>query len=67
MNGVPPQAVRNIYGVAKSYETYVGTKAFQPPGEVFNKIQKEGQEYASDNRSSTTSKLDEFKFSRKSH
>ena len=45
MNGVPPQAVRNIYGVAKSYETYVGTKAFQPPGEVFNKIQKEGQEY----------------------
>ena len=45
MNGVPPQAVRNIYGVAKSYETYVGSKAFQPPGEVFNKIQKEGQEY----------------------
>ena len=45
MNGVPPQAVRNIYGVAKSYETYVGTKKFQPPGEVFNKIQKEGQEY----------------------
>ena len=45
MNGVPPQSVRNIYGVAKSYETYVGSKAFQPPGEVFNKIQKEGQEY----------------------
>ena len=45
MNGVPPQAVRNIYGVAKSYETYVGSKKFQPVGEIFNKIQKEGQEY----------------------
>ena len=45
MNGVPPQAVRNIYGVAKSYETYVGSKKFQPSGEVFNKIHKEGQEY----------------------
>ena len=45
MNGVPPQTVRSIYGVAKSYETYVGSKTFQPPGEVFNKIQKEGQEY----------------------
>ena len=45
MNGVPPQAVRNIYGVAKSYETYVGSKKFQPAGEVFNKIQEEGQEY----------------------
>ena len=45
MNGVPPQTVRNIYGVAKSYETYVGSKKFQPAGEVFNKIQEEGQEY----------------------
>ena len=45
MNGVPPQTVRNVYGVAKSYETYVGSKKFQPAGEVFNKIQEEGQEY----------------------
>ena len=45
MNGVPPQTVRNIYGVAKSYETYVGSKVFQPPGKIFDKIQKEGQEY----------------------
>ena len=45
MNGVPPQAVRHIYGVAKSYETYVGSKQFQPPGKIFNKIQKEGQEF----------------------
>ena len=45
MNGVPPQTVRNIYGVAKSYETYVGSKKFQPAGGVFTKIQEEGQEY----------------------
>ena len=45
MNGVPPQTVRNIYGVAKSYETYVGSKNFQPSGDVFTKIQEEGQEY----------------------
>lgn len=45
MNGVPPQTVRSVYGVAKSYETYVGSKKFQPAGEVFNKIQEEGQEY----------------------
>ena len=45
MNGVPPQTVRNIYGVAKSYETYVGTKQFQPQGPIFSKIQEEGQEY----------------------
>ena len=45
MNGVPPQAIRNIWGVAKIYETYVGTKEFQPKGEVFKQIQEVGQEY----------------------
>ena len=45
MNGVPPQAIRNIWGVAKAYETYVGAKQFQPAGEVFNKIQKIGEEF----------------------
>ena len=45
MNGVPPQAVRNIWGIAKSYETYVGAKQFQPAGDVFNKIQEVGEEY----------------------
>jgi len=45
MNGVPPQAVRNVWGVAKIYETYVGTKNFQPDGVVFTKIQEIGQEY----------------------
>ena len=45
LNGVPPQAVRNVWGVAKIYETYVGTKNFQPIGDVFNQIQETGQEY----------------------
>jgi adenylosuccinate synthase len=45
MNGVPPQSVRNVWGVAKFYETYVGAKKFQPPGEVFARIQKAGQEF----------------------
>ena len=45
LNGVPPQAVRNVWGVAKIYETYVGTKNFQPIGDVFNQIQETGQEF----------------------
>jgi adenylosuccinate synthase len=45
LNGVPPQAVRNVWGVAKIYETYVGTKIFQPKGDIFNQIQETGQEF----------------------
>jgi len=45
MNGVPPQAIRNIWGVAKAYETYVGAKQFQPKGEIYNKIQEIGEEF----------------------
>ena len=30
LNGFPPQSVRNIWGVAKVYETYVGKKEFEP-------------------------------------
>ena len=42
MNGIPPQCVRDVYGVAKVYETYVGSKDFQPNGYIFNKIQEIG-------------------------
>ena len=45
MNGVPPQAIRNVWGVAKIYETYVGAKEFQPKGKIFDQIQEVGQEY----------------------
>ena len=45
MNGVPPQSIRHVWGVAKAYETYVGAKDFQGNDPIFNEIQKIGQEY----------------------
>lgn len=30
LNGVPHTAIRDVYGVAKVYDTYVGAKKFQP-------------------------------------
>ena len=45
LNGVPPQSVRNIYGIAKMYETYVGAKRFEGSDPVFDKIRELGEEY----------------------
>ena len=45
LNGLPASAVRDVWGVAKIYETYVGSKEFQPEGEVFDKIADIGEEY----------------------
>ncbi len=45
LNGVPPKYIRNIWGVAKIYETYVGAKNFQPDEKVFDKIRELGVEY----------------------
>ena len=45
LNGVPPQAIRNVWGVAKIYETYVGAKSFQPKDAVFDTIQQVGEEF----------------------
>ena len=45
LNGVPPQSIRNVWGVAKAYETYVGSKTFQGKGKVFDLIQEVGEEY----------------------
>lgn len=45
LNGLPATSVRHVWGVAKIYETYVGSKKFQPEGEVFNKIGDIGEEY----------------------
>jgi adenylosuccinate synthase len=45
LNGVPPQAVRKVWGVAKIYETYVGAKRFQPKGDIFNALQEIGEEF----------------------
>ena len=44
-NGVPPQSIRNIWGVAKAYETYVGLKKFEPEDPTFAKIREKGMEY----------------------
>jgi len=45
MNGVPPQKIRNVYGVAKIYETYVGNKSFEPQDPIFADIRALGGEY----------------------
>ena len=45
LNGFPPQSIRSVIGVAKAYETYVGTKEFQPDHQVFNALQEVGDEY----------------------
>lgn len=45
LNGLPPGSVKAVWGVAKIYETYVGSKKFQPAGEVFNTIADVGEEY----------------------
>jgi len=45
LNGLPPKAVGDVWGVAKVYETYVGSKKFQPEGEVFDKIGDVGEEF----------------------
>ena len=46
LNAIPHYAIRDVWGVAKAYETYVGTKQFQPPhNKVFAHIQEAGQEF----------------------
>mgnify|MGYP003649440987 FL=1 len=45
LNGIPPQAVRRVYGIAKAYDTYVGSKDFHGKGRVFDLIQQVGNEF----------------------
>ena len=45
LNGIPPQALDRVWGVAKAYETYVGTKEFEPKEEVFTTLRDLGSEY----------------------
>tara|TARA_Y100001970_G_scaffold271481_1_gene366875 strand:- start:28614 stop:29606 length:993 start_codon:yes stop_codon:yes gene_type:complete len=44
-NGISPRHLRDIWGVSKIYETYVGNKYFQPPKKIFKTIQAIGNEY----------------------
>ena len=46
--GFPLKTLRNVYGVAKMYDTYVGTMVFQPPDDLdLVKIGDHGREYGS--------------------
>ena len=45
LNGIPPQAIRDVWGVAKAYETYVGAKKFELNNPVFSQIRSVGKEY----------------------
>jgi len=45
LNGIPPKCIRDTWGVAKIYETYVGAKKFEGPDEEFEKIRELGEEY----------------------
>jgi adenylosuccinate synthase len=47
LNGVPPQKIRKVWGVAKAYNTYVGAKKFEESNEIFDKIRELGNEYGS--------------------
>ena len=45
LNGLAPQTVRDVWGIAKIYETYVGSKKFQPEDAIFDKIGDLGEEF----------------------
>ena len=45
LNGIPPQKIRKVFGIAKVYRTYVGQKNFEGDDEVFEKIREIGNEY----------------------
>jgi adenylosuccinate synthase len=45
LNGFSPQSVRQVWGIAKVYETYVGGKVFEPKQKIFQKIRELGEEY----------------------
>ncbi len=44
-NGIPLHITPIVYGIAKLYDTYVGSKQFQPKKLIFKNLQKIGNEY----------------------
>ena len=44
-NGINPRSIRNVWGIIKAYETYVGKRKFQPDDAVFDDIQRIGAEF----------------------
>jgi adenylosuccinate synthase len=58
LNGFNPKQIRDVYGVIKAYDTYVGANKFQPSDDpVFSKIQQAGKEYGA-----TTGRLRQVNF-----
>lgn len=46
LNAIPFKSIRDVWGIAKAYETYVGAKKFQPSNSItLNKIQQVGKEF----------------------
>ena len=45
LNAIPPSWVRDVWGVAKIYETYVGSKSFEPDEPIFSRLRDLGEEY----------------------
>jgi adenylosuccinate synthase len=46
LNAISHRAIRRVWGVAKCYETYVGSKRFQPKDQdIFNMIREVGKEF----------------------
>lgn len=46
INGIPHTAIRDVYGVCKAYDTYVGAKKFEPEDDpVLPKIREVGSEF----------------------
>jgi adenylosuccinate synthase len=44
-NGFNHKQIRNIFGVIKAYETYVGNKEFEPRNDWFPRLRELGKEY----------------------
>lgn len=45
LNGLPASSIRDVWGVGKIYETYVGSKKFEPDEKVFPEIRRIGEEF----------------------
>lgn len=46
LNGIAPQALGNVYGIIKAYETYVGGKEFEPSTDMdLKNLRDFGQEF----------------------
>tara|TARA_R110000824_G_scaffold43779_2_gene127819 strand:+ start:37048 stop:38052 length:1005 start_codon:yes stop_codon:yes gene_type:complete len=45
LNAIPPGWIRDVWGVGKIYETYVGQKNFEPSEPIFQRLRDIGEEY----------------------